>query len=54
MSNHAHLITPCQRGVAANASSVHLIPSKDRKLGARQHHPVPQGPPFSINCRLAT
>ena len=50
------------RGVAARAGSVHLISSMDwkpnRKGGARprpkQHHPVPQGPPFSIKCRLAT
>ena len=48
--------------MAARAGSVHLISSMDRKPsrkgGARprpkQHHPVPQGPPFSIKCRLAT
>ena len=53
---------PSLRGVAARAGSVHLISSMDRKPswkgGARprpkQHHPVPQGPPFSIKCRLAT
>ena len=39
--------------MTAKAGSVHLIPSKDRKLGRKggdrphpqQHHPVPQGPP---------
>ena len=48
--------------MAARAGSVHLISSMDRKPsrkgGARprpkQHHPVPQGQPFSIKCRLAT
>ena len=43
------------RGVAARAGSVHLIYSMDRKLGSKggarihrqQHHPVPQGGPFS-------
>ena len=43
--------------MAARAGSVHLISSMDRKPsrkgGARprpkQPHPVPQGPPFSIN-----
>ena len=45
----------CCRGVAARAGSVHLIYSMDRKLGRngggkthpQQHHPVPQGGPFS-------
>ena len=49
---------PGLRDVAARTESVHLISSMDRKGGARtrpkQHHPVPQGPPFSIKCRLAT
>ena len=48
--------------MAAKAGCVHLIFSKDRKLGrkggarphSQQHHPVPQGPPFSIRCWLAT
>ena len=48
--------------MAARAGSVHLISSMDRKPsrkgGARprpkQHHTVPQGPPFSIKCLLAT
>ena len=48
--------------VAVKAGSVHLILSKDRKLGwkggdrphPQQHHPVPQGPSFSIKCLLAT
>ena len=48
--------------MAARAGSVHLISSMDRKpsrkRGARprpkQHHTVPQGPPFSIKCLLAT
>ena len=48
--------------MAARAGSVHLISSMDQKPsqkgGARprpkQHHPMPQGPPFSIKCRLAT
>ena len=48
--------------MAARAGSVHLISSMDRKPsrkgGARprpkHHHPVPQGPPFSMKCRLAT
>ena len=48
--NHVHC-----RGVAARAGSVHLIYSIDRKLGQKggdrthpqQHHPVPQGGPFS-------
>ena len=40
------------RGVAARAGSVHLIYSMDQKLGGarthpQQHHPVPQGCPFS-------
>ena len=49
---------PCLRSVAARAGSVHLMFSMDRKGGARprpkQHHPVPQGPPFSIKCWLST
>ena len=52
----------CHRGVAAKAGSVHLMFLMDRKLdqkgGARpyphQHHPMLQGPPFSIKCTLAT
>ena len=48
--------------MAAKARCVHLIFSKDQKLGRKggarphlqQHHPVPQGPPFSIRCWLAT
>ena len=48
----------CPRGVAAKAGSVHLMFSKDRKLGRKggtrphpqQHHPVPQGPPFLMKC----
>ena len=44
--------------MAAKAGSVHLILSKDQKLGwkggtiphPQQHHPVPQGPTFSIKC----
>ena len=53
---------PCLRGVAAKAGSVHLMFSMiwkpSRKEGARprpkQHHTVPQGPPFSIKRLLAT
>ena len=49
-------------GVAIKAGSVHLILSKDRKLSRKgedrphpkQYHPVPQGPPFSTMCWLAT
>ena len=52
----------CPRGVAARAGSVHLMFSMGRKLGRKggarphphQHHPVPQGPPFSIHHTLAT
>ena len=59
--NQCHNIRPL-RGVAARAGNVHLIFSIDwkpsRKGGARprpkKHHPVPQGPSFSIKCRLAT
>ena len=48
--------------MAAKARCVHLISSKDQKLGrkggarphSQQHHPVPQGPPFSIRCWLDT
>ena len=48
------------RGVAARVGSVHLIfsmdPKPNRKGGARpcpkQHHPLPQGPPFSIKCLI--
>ena len=36
MSNHAHLIIPCQRGVATKAGSVHSIFSKDRKPGKKE------------------
>ena len=66
--NEVHVVWPrpfnCPylRGVAARAGSGHLMFSMDwkpnRKGGVRprpkQHHPVPQGPPFSIKCWLAT
>ena len=50
------------RGVAARAGSVHLIYSVDQKLGQKgrartrpqQHHPVPQGGPFSKKFRPTT
>ena len=50
------------RGVAARAGSVHLMLSMDRKpsqkggsrLRPQQHHPAPQGLPFTIKCSLAT
>ena len=62
LAPHARPDCPDLRGVAARARSIRLISSMDRKPsrkgGARprpkQHHPVPQGPPFSIKCRLAT
>ena len=62
LCDHALLIVQVSGGVAARAGGVHLISSMDRKPsrkgGARprpkQPHPVPQGPPFSIKCRLAT
>ena len=58
ISKHAHLITSL-RGVWLLRPEV--LFSKDRKLGRKegtrphpQHYPVPQGPPFSIKCGLAT
>ena len=61
LCNDALLIAQAS-GVWLLEPEVHLISSMDRKPsrkgGARprpkQHHPVPQGPPFSIKCRLAT